>query len=86
LLELKKLHSYSIEASLPEKPRIDPASERGKASPIPLFLVIFFSGFLADRPVTTGVQLIERPESGRWWCASVPALSSLLQLLNIIGN
>jgi hypothetical protein len=45
LLELKKLHSYSIEASLPEKPRIDPASERGEASPIPLDLVIFFSGF-----------------------------------------
>jgi hypothetical protein len=45
LLELKKLHSYSIEASLPEKPRIDPANERGEASPIPLDLVIFFSGF-----------------------------------------
>jgi len=45
LLELKKLHSYSIEASLPEKPRIDPASERGEASPIPLDLVIFFNGF-----------------------------------------
>jgi hypothetical protein len=45
LLELKKLHSYSIEASLPEEPRIDPASERGEASPIPLDLLIFFSDF-----------------------------------------
>jgi hypothetical protein len=45
LLELKKLHSYSIEASLPEKPRINPACERGEASPAPLDLVIFFSDF-----------------------------------------
>jgi hypothetical protein len=40
-LALKKLHTYSIEASLPEKPRINPASERGEASPIPLDLMIF---------------------------------------------
>jgi hypothetical protein len=45
LLALKKLHSYSIEASLPEKTRINPAYERGGASPIPLDLVIFFSDF-----------------------------------------
>jgi len=64
-LALKKLHTYSIEASLPEKPRINPASERGEASPIPLDLMIFFCDFWTDSPATTEVQLIERPESGR---------------------
>jgi hypothetical protein len=87
LLELKKLHSYSIEASLPEKPRINPACERGEASPIPLDLVIFFSDFFERIALgQKNKQLIERPESGRWWCASVPALSSLLQLLRLIGR